>query len=535
MDNSKQEKILLMLLPFWAPLNPPLGISCLKGYLQHHGYNVKALDLNHNSVLCETNYMYLQKLRQMVDQNKIGNLHMIGYDVLMNHMVTYINSTDETTLFELVQILIEKNFFTKISIQDVKILNNLVADFYVKLEEYLLELIDSYQPSIFGLSVYNSTFGPSLFAFKLIKERYPQIKTLFGGGIFAGHLTYGSENFHRFVEKTPYIDKIFVGESEQLFLRYLQGQLPHDQKVYTLSDINNEFLDLNNSSLPDFSDLEVDLYPQLASYASRSCPFKCSFCSETVLWGNYRKKPVKQVVDELCMLSEKYNSKLFMLGDSLLNSLASDLATEFISREREIYWDGYLRADPMVCKPENIQLWRNGGLYRARLGIESGSENVLNLMNKKITPEQIRAAISGLASAGIKTTTYWVVGHPGETEEDFQKTLDLLSELKDDIYEADWAPFFYYPSGQVSSESWGEIYGTSLLYPEEATEMLITQTWVLNTDPSREVIYERLNRIAKHCQQLDIPNPYSLEEIIAADERWKELHANAVPGFLDLV
>jgi radical SAM superfamily enzyme YgiQ (UPF0313 family) len=182
---------------------------------------------------------------------------------------------------------------------------------------------------------------------------------------------------------------------------------------------------------------------------------------------------------------------------------------------------------------KNTQLWRRGGFYRARLGLESGSLRILNLMGKKVTPEQIKEGLSSLAFAGIQTTTLWIVGYPGETEEDFLQTLALIEELKDDIYEAECRPFYYYPKGQVGSAQWEKNNPIVPLYPKEMEKMLVFQTWLLDCLPSREETYQRVNRFVDHCNRLGIPNIYSLHEAYAADERWLKLHKNAVPSMLE--
>ncbi|HLP47720.1 MAG TPA: radical SAM protein, partial [Candidatus Kapabacteria bacterium] len=281
------------------------------------------------------------------------------------------------------------------------------------------------------------------------------------------------------------------------------------------------------------SDFDLRYYPSLAAYTSRSCPFQCTFCSEVIMWGKYRKKKAAKVVAELKTLSEKYGEQLFVMSDSLLNPIVTELADEFIKTNLSIYWDGYLRADNPVCNTDNTMLWRRGGFYRARLGLESGSERILKAMGKKITPQQLKTAVSSLAYAGIKTTTYWVIGYPGETEEDFQQTLNLIEELKDDIYEADCNPFIYYLSGQVNSHVWGSQGKSILLYPENAREMLIIQTWILDGLPTREETFQRIKRFVRHSRDIGIPNPYSMQEIYEADERWKKLHKNAVPSLVE--
>ncbi len=158
---------------------------------------------------------------------------------------------------------------------------------------------------------------------------------------------------------------------------------------------------------------------------------------------------------------------------------------------------------------------------------------MLELMNKKITPDLIKSALSGLAHAGIKTTTYWVVGFPGETEVDFQETLDLITEMADDIYEADCSPFWYYAQGQVASDQWAD--KRRLLFPADARESLLIETWVLDLEPRRPEIYERMWRFVQHCKSLGLPNPYSMQDINDADRRWLELHKNAVPPLVDFL
>jgi len=218
---------------------------------------------------------------------------------------------------------------------------------------------------------------------------------------------------------------------------------------------------------------------------------------------------------------------LFFMTDSGMNPFISDLAREFIKRDLSIYWDAYIRVCEDACDINNTMLWRKAGFYRARMGVESGSQNVLNLMNKRTTTQQIRGTLASLAYAGIKTTAYWVVGHPGETEEDFLQTLALLEEMKNDIWQAEAAQFDYYYMGQTESLHWGE--KRQLVYPEKFNDLLVIKTWKLDLDPSREVAFERLFRFVQLCKKLGIPNPYTLKEIADADERWTKLHKNAVP------
>ncbi|MGD2087790.1 MAG: radical SAM protein [Candidatus Aminicenantes bacterium] len=529
-ESHGREKILLVLLPFWDPYIPPMGISCLRGFLDKHGYHVKTVDANIEKMFTETYDTYFETLKQVIPVDKQSNFYNIGKDVLRNHMMAHIHSKDEKRYIELVKILVSGTFFCDIDEHRVKRLNELLDEFYRLLEEYFLGLLEEERPDVLGISVFKGSLPASLFAFRLTRTNFPQVKTVMGGGVFADQLAPGGPDWEFFMEKTPYIDTIIIGEGELLFLKYLAGELPGNKKVYTLTDINNQTLDISSVDIPGFSDFDLLYYPSLGAYTSRSCPFRCNFCSETVRWGTYRKKKAKQVASELTRLYETYGTQLFLMSDSLLNPIITGLANEIFKSNLSFYWDGYLRVDKDVCDPQHTLLWRRGGFYRARLGVESGSQRVLELMNKKVTPTQIRDALKSLAHAGIKTTTYWIIGYPGETEEDFQQTLQLVEELKNDIYEAEFNAFWYYESGQVKSNEWAK--KSILLYPGTARDMLILQTRILDLPPSRQETYQRLNRIYQHAGKLGIPNPYSLYDIYKADERWGKLHPNGVPSLL---
>jgi radical SAM superfamily enzyme YgiQ (UPF0313 family) len=531
---EQQEKILLVMLPLWDRLIPPMGISCLKSYLRQHGYEVKTADTNILKEFYDSFTGYFDHLKEVVPVEKRGNFYNIVHGVVHDHMMAHLNHDDEQQYIRIVKIIISKTFFCTPDDKMILGLNKIIDEYYKRLGIYVLNLLEKEKPTILGLSVYSSTLPSSLFTFKLAKKTYPDLKTIMGGGIFTNQLAPGSPNLDFFCERTrDYIDKLIIGEGENLFVKYLKGEFPGSQRILTLQDIGGQLLDLSTVEEPDFSDFDLSYYQYLANYGGRSCPGNCSFCSETVLWGKYRKKSAPQVVDELEELYKKHGCQLLLMCDCLLNPLITEFAQELIKRNVAIYWDCYLRADKPVCNTRNTLLWRRGGFYRARLGLESGSQKILDLMGKKITPAQIVEAVSSLANAGIKTTTYWIIGYPGETEEDFQQTLELIECLKDDIYEVDCNPFVYSLTGQVGDEAWQQQKKSLRLYPEDARDMLITETWYIDGEPSREETYRRLNRFTMHCQKLGIPNPYSMYDIHEADLRWKKLHKNAVPPLMD--
>jgi MoaA/NifB/PqqE/SkfB family radical SAM enzyme len=535
MHKTGTNKILLGLLPYWTPLIPPQGISQLKTFLEKHGYKVKIVDANVESQFNDIYHRYFNTLKQSIPETNWGNFYNIGHDVLRNHMMAHFNYKngvgEKKNYDELVKLLIYNTYYRELDSQQLSWVNALIDRVYRELKKYILHHLEVEKPRVLGFTAHLGTLAASMFSLKLAKETYPEIMTVLGGTIFSGELPMDSPDFELFLEKTPYIDKVIIGEGENLFLKVLKGELPQTRKVFALKDFKEQRLEIESIDLPDLSDFDLQRYPFNAAFISESCPNQCKFCNVAGFFGEYREKNVVHAVDQLVELYQRTGHQLFHMLDSLANPFMTDLARELIKRDLSLYMDFYMRVSKEATDPEKTYLWRRGGLYRVRLGLETGSPRLLELMGKAITVEQSGAAIKSLAQAGIKTTTYFVIGFPGETEEDFQQTLDFIEELRNDIWEMECNPFYYYYTGQPNSDKWSN--QRKLLYPEYAKEMLIAQTWILESDPTREERFRRMFRLTEHCKKLGIPNPYSTEDIYKADERWKNLHENAVPSLIE--
>lgn len=526
---ARDKKIVLGMLPYWTPLVPPQGIGMLKAYLEKHDYTVKIIDLNVHETFKKVYTDYFNKIGEFVPMHNRGNFYNIGHDVLHNHMMAAIKYTDETKYIKLVKTLVYHSFYTKILDTQAIELNRIMQYFYEKLEEYYIELIKVEQPGVLGFSIFKGNIPAAIFAARVAKRENKSIKVVMGGGAFTDFHALGSPNFEALLQETVDCVDLFIvdGQGEKVFLKYLEGELS-DRRVASLKELNLAPIPFHDLDIADLSDLDTGLYPYIIATGSASCPNECTFCNASKFYGRYREKNAKQVVQEMLKMYRKYGKQLFFMSDSLLNHIVTDIATEFINLGTTLYYDCYFRVDDNAADLDKTMLWRRGGLYRTRLGIESGSQKILDLMNKKITLEQSKATLYGLASAGIKTTAYIVIGHPYETEEDFQMTLDFVDEMKDYIWQAEPNPFYYHYTGQFGADDWKD--KRMLLYPEEARSMLVFDTWTLNCEPLREERYERLHRFTAHCDKLGIPNPYTASEIHAADERWHKLHKNAVPS-----
>ncbi len=96
----EEEKILLVLLPFWNPQIPPLGMACLKSYLQlHHYCNIKIVDANTEVEFRVLFDEYYNLLKEYIPGNKQGNIFNIGNQVLRNHLMANLNYTDKKKIY----------------------------------------------------------------------------------------------------------------------------------------------------------------------------------------------------------------------------------------------------------------------------------------------------------------------------------------------------------------------------------------------------------------------------------------------------
>ncbi|MCP4158062.1 MAG: hypothetical protein GY757_60725, partial [bacterium] len=398
-----EKKILLGILPYWDPIIPPNGIAHLKRFLQKHGYIVKTVDLIVEEKFQEIYSSYFKLLEEFVDESGRGNFFNIGHDVMQDHMMAHYNYTDEKMYLQLVKEVIHKTYYVRIDDQQARRLNRLLDEFYTHLEECFLQLVEKEKPSYIGLTAYKCTLPASLFALKVTREKYPHIRTLIGGGTFVDTHTINTPNFEILLEYSKdFLDKIIIGQGEILFLKYLQGKLPQSQRVYTKKDIQGEILQFPDAEIPDLSDFELQKYLYLTGTGSASCPYDCSFCCAKLFYGDYREKDPRQTAAEMIQLHKKHGHQLFFMTDSMVNPIIDGVAKSMIEADASIYYDTYYRVDDASTRIENTMLWRRGGLYRVRLGTESGSTRILEKMGKNITTDQIRAAVSSLALAGIK-------------------------------------------------------------------------------------------------------------------------------------
>src|SRR5262249_1298085 len=279
------KSILLVKPPFFSPLTPPLGIAILKSFLWQHGFPVRCFDFNVDPELWGTHHKYFKVLQELEDVS-INDGYSKLWWILNAHLLAYTNGADRATCARVLSTIIP---FYGISC-DARVIESLlpiVERFFMRLEEQI-DHLNLAEYSVVGTSTYTTSLASSLFFLKKVKERYPHITTVMGGGVFADDLALGSDNLQTLIDESSYIDHLILGEGEMLFLRLLQGELS-DKRVISIANVTSSKLEMNSLPGPDFSDFDPDGYYHLSIEGARSCPFQCSFCSETIQWGTYRK------------------------------------------------------------------------------------------------------------------------------------------------------------------------------------------------------------------------------------------------------
>jgi radical SAM superfamily enzyme YgiQ (UPF0313 family) len=437
---SKAGKIILFKPPYFTPWTPPLGISILKSFLEPHGYQVRCFDFNTDPELWGMHHKYFSTIQTLEDVS-INDGYSKLWWILNAHMLAYANGASPAECTHVLETVIPMYGIPKDQ-QVIKALLPLVERFYRRLQAEV-DSLDLSDYSVAGTSTYSTSLGPSLFILKRLKQKYPQIKAVMGGGVFADDLALGSDNLDTLLREYSYIDHVVLGEGELLFFKLLQGEFSH-KRVISIADLKGTTLQMKDVPIPDFSDLKLDNYYHLTIEGARSCPFQCSFCSETIQWGDYRKRPMSLFADQVVELAQQYKNKSFFMGDSLMNPYINQFANQLLERKADILYDGYLRADKPVMNRSFVKTWADSGCYRVRLGIESAASSVLDAMDKMTTPQVISNVLKTLASAGIRTTTYWITGFTGETEEVFQETLEFIREHHRYIYELEAHAYYYY-------------------------------------------------------------------------------------------
>jgi len=381
-------KVALISCPMWDIEFPPYNIALLSAVLRKNNFEADCFDLNGDFYKSALNEQYLWSLPDLY---------------------AFWQSTDNVgRLFDRNKIIINK--------------------FIIHLEPY----------QILGFTLQSLNFIFSIKLINAIKETFPQ-KIILGGGPECFR-NFSPENLMQY----KCFDAICCGEGE-LSLPELLSKIKNAKSWDTAGffikkgsdylDCGNRELVLNLDDLP-FADYRFldEKTEKISISTSRGCVYNCSFCHEKAHWSKFRYRSAESIIREIILAKERFPLLNFVyLNDSLINGNMKEFekfCDLMISENLGINWGGHI----LVCKEmtrDFIGKMKLAGAQRLNFGIESGSDAVLKLMHKSFNRNLALRVLEDVKESGISFSVNLVVGHPGENEDEFNKTYIFVKQIKD--------------------------------------------------------------------------------------------------------
>lgn len=169
---------------------------------------------------------------------------------------------------------------------------------------------------------------------------------------------------------------------------------------------------------------------------ARGCPYRCNWCSHAVFGFTHRRRGVTGCADELEAIVERYRPDQVWYADDVFtihHRWLFDYAAELKRRSLRIPFETISRADRMQ-KEDVVRTLAEMGCWRIWIGAESGSQRILDAMERGVTVEQVIAAAGAARRYGIQVGMFLMWGYDGETEDDVQATVDLVKRADPDVF-----------------------------------------------------------------------------------------------------
>jgi radical SAM superfamily enzyme YgiQ (UPF0313 family) len=168
---------------------------------------------------------------------------------------------------------------------------------------------------------------------------------------------------------------------------------------------------------------------------ARGCPYKCRWCSHQVFGQTHRRRDPLLVVDEVEWLLHTYSPDMVWVSDDVFtinHNWIRDYAAEMSRRGLRIPFECISRADRLNA--EMLDLLAELGCFRVWIGSESGSQRILDAMDRGVKVEQVQQAVALTRERGIESGMFLMWGYEGEELEDIEATIKHVSTTKPDIF-----------------------------------------------------------------------------------------------------
>ena len=300
----------------------------------------------------------------------------------------------------------------------------------------------AFHPELVGISLISTKSVRDTFSLAAHAKKYGLPVVV--GGPLASELPAA-------VLKHKEVDIVSIGEGEETWCELAAYYADHDRHLKDIAGIvyisGNEtvftkqraFLDLERLPAIDWSLVDVPRYFQssygcdkmLYLYSAKGCPNNCAFCfNKDFHRCHYRKRPLQALLQEIKHLVETYGMNGVYFADELWCRNREEMHTTcdaLKSLHLDFVWGCQTRIGQF--DEDDFRYMYMSGCRWVFFGVESGSERILRLMNKRIPYDKIVPTFSACKKAGITAIASFIIGFPGETEADLKETVALIEKL----------------------------------------------------------------------------------------------------------
>jgi len=329
-------------------------------------------------------------------------------------------------------------------------IENEVFDSTFSTKSALLTFLKDSKPDVIALYANLMTKLNVLDVIHEAKTALPKCKVILGGP----DVTYNTRDY-----LDNGADFIVIGEGENTMHELIthldgkEGDLAEINGICYLDETGSEVKnkprqkvrEIDELPVPNRDAIDISKYLQawkehhgesaLNVSTQRGCPYTCKWCSTAVYGQSYRRRSPEKVVAELRDIQHKYNpdtiwfvDDVFTVSHKWLTAFADELDKQKVS----VKFECISRADRMNA--EVIRLLKKAGCFRVWIGAESGSQKIIDAMDRRVSVHKTREIIRETREAGIEAGTFIMLGYPGETEEDINETIHHLKVSNPDHF-----------------------------------------------------------------------------------------------------
>jgi radical SAM superfamily enzyme YgiQ (UPF0313 family) len=251
---------------------------------------------------------------------------------------------------------------------------------------------------------------------------------------------------------------IVAGEGEYAIERLLEGGLQRSTWAsipgLVFSSVDGSIVrtgpallisDLDAQPWPDRERVDIGRYLRVwrehhgagsvSVITARGCPYHCNWCSHSVYGKSHRRRSPKSVVDEVQWILQRYAPEMLWFADDVFtihHEWIAQYAAEMKRRGSHVPFECITRADRF--NPKIAETLAGLGCYRIWIGSESGSQRILDAMQRGVKVEQVRQAVSLCKKNGIQSGMFLMWGYEGEDISDVEATVDHVKQCRPDVF-----------------------------------------------------------------------------------------------------